>query len=445
MLRQFGVAACAAVLACGSVSLGQGITIPTESFNYGTCANAPPNYCCSSDQVPFLAAWPPAPGFATGTVANDFANCTTNSGFRGAVPPFSYYHPKSVSLNVKDLGAMAAAINPAMNAVNGTDTSPLVVEGTFFMNTPNKQWDASLYVQLYAGTSYAPVTRTVPDPANPGQTLEIPLVLQHADCTGLATFDIYNTTPSVPRSAIAFGFHGGVGGLIPKNECPLYVNYQMYHNVIYDGDHWSQLKTNFPAASTGGLDWNTSQKTTWFRMTVKSATIDLEMRTNDTGNVLQTMTGIPRKYFGPFQGLGIGSGISSAVAAYLDEITLSGGELQLLAGACCQGSGGCAMTSESQCTSGNGTFNGLGTTCADATVHCCNDPAADYDGDHDVDMADFANLQRCLTIGGGSIAAGCQCFDLDHNLKIDSADVELFANCGSGSGVPADPACDNPI
>jgi len=58
------------------------------------------------------------------------------------------------------------------------------------------------------------------------------------------------------------------------------------------------------------------------------------------------------------------------------------------------------------------------------------DPPAgcgDYDYDGDVDLADFAALQRCFTdVDNGPIHAECQPLDLDGDRDVDAADVAAF-------------------
>jgi hypothetical protein len=116
-------------------------------------------------------------------------------------------------------------------------------------------------------------------------------------------------------------------------------------------------------------------------------------------------------------------------------------------GACCTGGSACTNTTREACS---GVWEGLGTTCA--SISCpggiCPNPFADADDDGDVDMADFAALQRCLTTGGGPVTPECKCFDRPEsglpggNGLVDGNDVVLFLACGSGAGVPADPSCD---
>lgn len=73
----------------------------------------------------------------------------------------------------------------------------------------------------------------------------------------------------------------------------------------------------------------------------------------------------------------------------------------------------------------------------------CNDPAADFDNDGDVDQEDAAMLQLCFTGPSGTMLPGCECFDDDGNNLITTTDVSAFEECASGPNVPANPACDD--
>lgn len=77
-------------------------------------------------------------------------------------------------------------------------------------------------------------------------------------------------------------------------------------------------------------------------------------------------------------------------------------------------------------------------------------PCWDQDDDDDVDMTDFAALQRCLTIGapGEGVGDGCQCYDVRSSGgqsggdgEIDAWDLAAFDECASGPAVTADPGC----
>lgn len=78
----------------------------------------------------------------------------------------------------------------------------------------------------------------------------------------------------------------------------------------------------------------------------------------------------------------------------------------------------------------------------------CPDPFADSDGDGDVDQADFARVQLCITEPGECLPAGCECFDRPESGSaagdgdIDADDVDAFEKCASGPGIAADVACD---
>ncbi len=86
----------------------------------------------------------------------------------------------------------------------------------------------------------------------------------------------------------------------------------------------------------------------------------------------------------------------------------------------------------------------------------CSEPVRyDIDGDSDVDMDDFAVLQRCYThltsSAGGSIGSGCECFDWGLNInnrhvaddRIDESDLNSFLLCAGGPGVVPLAACDD--
>jgi len=69
----------------------------------------------------------------------------------------------------------------------------------------------------------------------------------------------------------------------------------------------------------------------------------------------------------------------------------------------------------------------------------CGDLWADRDVDGDVDLFDFAELQRCYTGADNSDVwppgHPCLCFDRDRQGDIDSVDVAAFAACGTGPNV----------
>jgi len=84
----------------------------------------------------------------------------------------------------------------------------------------------------------------------------------------------------------------------------------------------------------------------------------------------------------------------------------------------------------------------------------CNAPAADLDGDTDVDQADFAVFQaECfgqVAPFEGTLPQTCACVDLgddnddgvpDYNGTINGFDYAAFEDCASGPGIPAVPTC----
>ncbi len=69
-------------------------------------------------------------------------------------------------------------------------------------------------------------------------------------------------------------------------------------------------------------------------------------------------------------------------------------------------------------------------------------PAADFDGDFDVDQEDFGHFQRCLN--GPYFAQmepACQVARFDGDADVDVDDLTLFLNCRTVPGMFADPEC----
>ena len=76
----------------------------------------------------------------------------------------------------------------------------------------------------------------------------------------------------------------------------------------------------------------------------------------------------------------------------------------------------------------------------------CNTPWADADGDNDVDQADFAAIQRCITTAGtgadAAVVGNCACFDKGApSGLINADDIAAFAACATGPDItfPATP------
>jgi hypothetical protein len=57
----------------------------------------------------------------------------------------------------------------------------------------------------------------------------------------------------------------------------------------------------------------------------------------------------------------------------------------------------------------------------------------DCDGDGDVDLDDFTELEACLAgPGGGLVSPGCACFDADGNSDVDVYDFAEFQAAFTG-------------
>jgi len=66
----------------------------------------------------------------------------------------------------------------------------------------------------------------------------------------------------------------------------------------------------------------------------------------------------------------------------------------------------------------------------------CNGMAGDFDGDGDVDLADFAQFEICFTGPGGTLAPGCGPGDFDGDNDIDCDDWAEFPLVWTGGGQP---------
>ena len=76
-------------------------------------------------------------------------------------------------------------------------------------------------------------------------------------------------------------------------------------------------------------------------------------------------------------------------------------------------------------------------------IGLCNDPFADADDDHDVDMDDFGAFQACYTGQTDLIAqSSCRCFDRNGDNHVEEQDFNAFRNCANRAGLLADLNCD---
>lgn len=80
--------------------------------------------------------------------------------------------------------------------------------------------------------------------------------------------------------------------------------------------------------------------------------------------------------------------------------------------------------------------NGIGDACD------CGVIWADAQGDGDVDLLDFAEIQACPA-ANGPVAERCYCFDRNESQSLDALDLTALSQClnAGGPDVPADPGC----
>ena len=65
----------------------------------------------------------------------------------------------------------------------------------------------------------------------------------------------------------------------------------------------------------------------------------------------------------------------------------------------------------------------------------------DYDCDGDVDSADLDLFAACGSGPAVPLSTGCESRDLDADGDVDQSDFAVFQRCYSGEGNPADPDC----
>ncbi len=66
----------------------------------------------------------------------------------------------------------------------------------------------------------------------------------------------------------------------------------------------------------------------------------------------------------------------------------------------------------------------------------------DFDGDYDVDLADFGHQQECMSPGDfPDITPGCLGADFNGDNFINGFDMAIFRNCMNGANMPVDPNC----
>jgi hypothetical protein len=96
-------------------------------------------------------------------------------------------------------------------------------------------------------------------------------------------------------------------------------------------------------------------------------------------------------------------------------------------GACCINANCVSNQTEEGCLGFSGTWNGPDSTCTPNPCGSCNDGDVDQDGD--VDLVDFAALQRCFD---QAMTAGCDCVDMTNDNFVNQSDLVPFSSALSG-------------
>ncbi len=115
-----------------------------------------------------------------------------------------------------------------------------------------------------------------------------------------------------------------------------------------------------------------------------------------------------------------------------DNVRLSDGFFPPAPGACCLPDANCTETMQATCDALGGVFHGQLSSCSTLARPCCPKPYADSDRDGDIDQADFAAFQRCLTGATPGVATDCMCFDKNMDDKINFVDLQTFVDCATG-------------
>lgn len=361
-----------------------------------------------------------------------------------------------------NIGSLINSRDPGKIALVGTNQNVITIGATF--DVPAQGGDGlseaahqvNHYIELTDGVDRAP--------------LDITLV----DCgDGNLPRPTAALTDGTYHNAIAFG----MVAVLDQNPCDIdprgpaspHVPFA-YVPAIYDGLNWIPMdrehitpgltsttpsKTSLSQAPrssnylTVGLppdlvaatsDPSSQKRYTWIRLEVWTDYIRAYWYSKNV-EVVYVAT-VPRHYKGAFRALHIGNkaGIEAPYPYYFDSLSIVGGlsvnSMEPYA-ACCTQAGCIDVEGFDACSGGTMT---KWRTCSDpATPKCCPVPWADTDWDGDVDMDDFAALQRCLTIGGGAVTSQCACLDRNGDNVISTAEINKFITCGTGAGVLATP------
>lgn len=335
------------------------------------------------------------------------------------------------------------------NSVNGTDANPLVLSfylylGTWTSTKMDPYYRMNNFVELACGDDTAPTSMVV------------------STCNGIDLHHLNLQGDGLLHKTIAVG-QVAMADTDPCDDstAPYQRNFRL---SVYDGMRWHFFTTN---------ELHTCAGFNWVELTVRTNEIQIRIQnkynstlgTCDRASSLNTRSlSLPRQYKGQFTAIAMGGlrneatgqcwdqnndpGYPSQESGF-DDVELAGGVASNVpgacedTGACCKPDHSCAQMTPTECASiPDAAFNGLGTLCWVGEGRCCAAATVDGDFDTDVDMVDFAMLQRCIAPVGG-VAENCTCFDTNADGAVDSTDVERFALCASGSGVPADVTCDS--
>ena len=356
---------------------------------------------------------------------------------------------------------------PGMNLLNGSNENPLTLR--FWMNAaeiPHPEWgylevpaNLAMYVELRKEEDHAPTNYVMRNCYPEGQG-PYPMVCQQRNVPAGCP------TPSTTvHSSLAFGWLS----LLDTNPCDVENGRKPtnYHSAVFDGTRWTQMLNSMFAGQVGGFNWDYGQA--YFEMKIMTNVMEIKQFSyKDVGGQtwqLYTSTAtIPRQYLGAFNRMSIGVAPGCELNAngtcagdpdvwrymknappsqnwgwsdnYVDRVALLGGIGDAAERACCMPDRACTVATGAACVQAGGVPVENQTACIPGVCVdvVCPKPFADEDWDKDVDMDDFAALQRCLT-PTSSIATGCKCFDKNADGAIDAVDVERFVYCTSGKEV----------
>ncbi len=355
----------------------------------------------------------------------------------------------------------AEAFGTNYRAIVGTDLNPLYLEFVIDGQTGNKIRYANNYMELALGMSQAPTDfRNSPKCSTVcagGSDAVYPIICQQqnapAGCPSLST--------ASHRASLAVG----ALAYLDKDPChcsDLSIPYSYNtHLSFFDGYQWWILREGlFP----GSGDFLLRNRTNRVRLTILSTTVKVELTCTDPSPDEYSWCIIPRDYQGEFSKLYAGiksgcqlrsgqwecisdepkcmKGVPGGGVPRYDNVSLWGGQGYAAPGACCFGDTSCIEAYAADCEIMGGEFQGTATPCA--TAVCCATFRPDADLDSDVDLADFAYFQNCLTGADLPLAdRTCKCADLNGDGDVDRSDMLRFFGCLSGMNIAADPSCAN--